>query len=250
MHRKWYGHGMMAAGVVWLLLRACVPGQDFAPGDLVVTEFMADTSHAEGDLEWFEVFNLRFDRAASLGGWYMRDDGTVRGTLGPEAVVGARQLAVLTADRDRFLADWPQVSPGIVFEWTGGFSLANTADEIYLIDPADRIIGSALYTDGDPGEQDFAVYRKYEWNSLRSSPMADWREQAGPSMWSATDPTVPNAGAGNVMDALAFRSAAGTLASPGAGQYAFLIPEPAPVALLLPAGAALALAGRARRRRR
>ena len=237
MHRGRWVCCLFLAGVAGALPRAAAQG--VSSGDLVVTEFMADTSHAAGDLEWFEVFNTRFDRGLELGGWQVGDDGTVRGSLGAEAVVGARQLAVLTASRDRFVADWPGVDPAIVFQWSGGFALANTADEIYLIDPGQRVIASARYTDGDPGEQDVAVYRKYQLGALGGSDLADWREQAGPSVWSAADAAVAGAGAGNVTDALAFRSATGAFASPGAGLYAFLIPEPAPVQLLGVAAAAL-----------
>ncbi|MDD8043565.1 MAG: lamin tail domain-containing protein [Verrucomicrobiota bacterium] len=201
-----------------------------APGQLVITEFMADTSHADGDLEWFELYS-RTPTHVDLSGWKIGDDGALRGTLGEGVGIDPGGYVIFTSDSERFLTEWPEVTPAQVFSWTGSFTLANTSDEIFLFDPLDQLVASVLYTDGDPGEEDISVYLKYEPGALDDAGLADWREASGPSHWSASDPTVSGAGAGNVADPLAMLSLNGSSGSPGTGAYAAPIPEPGAVGL-------------------
>jgi hypothetical protein len=196
------------------------------PGELVITEFMADTSHSDGDLEWFEVFS-RATRQVDLSGWSVGDEGTVRGVIADGAGLEPGGYAVFTPDPGRFLSEWPGVTADRVFSWTGGFALANTSDEVFLIDPQDQVMAGVRYDDGDPGDADVTVYRKYTDGALDGSDFADWRESQGASVWSSADPSVSGAGAGNEADPLAFASVTGAIGSPGAGGYAAPIPEPA-----------------------
>ena len=51
------------------------PGADANPWSLLITEFMADTSHPEGDLEWVELYNPT-SLPVDLTGWSLGDEGT------------------------------------------------------------------------------------------------------------------------------------------------------------------------------
>ena len=121
---------------------ATVGVAELGPGDLIVTEYLADpigVSDANG--EYFEIFNTRMD-TVDLTGLVIRDDGSnsfeVAGLSAPP-----RSFVVFSNGDGQALGFTPDYSYG------GAMSLTNTDDEIGLFGPGDTLINKAVYTDGD-----------------------------------------------------------------------------------------------------
>ncbi len=103
---------------------ACVVRID--PGDLVVTEFLADATGSDDGLEWIEIYNAS-DRTLELEGMVVRDDDSDAITVAAPTAVGAGAYVVLAEE----LTSAPD---RVGYAWGTGANLTigNTADEIVL----------------------------------------------------------------------------------------------------------------------
>jgi hypothetical protein len=114
-----------------------------SPGDIVITEFMADPVAAGDDLgEWFEVFNTT-DEAIDLRGWRISDLGANSHTLSTLAplIVAPQSHAVLAIDGD---AAKNGGLPSVLYDYAG-FNLSNGADEIILSSDTGMEIDRVVY---------------------------------------------------------------------------------------------------------
>jgi len=113
--------------------------QTVAPGDILVTEFMADpnaTSDVAG--EYVELYNKR-SIALNIDGFILMDDGSNSHTIdnGGSLTIPAESFIVLAAGS----------TPGFIPDYTySGFSLANSEDEIILASPDGTEISRLNYT--------------------------------------------------------------------------------------------------------
>ena len=115
---------------------ACVDGEcriaPPGPGDLVITEFMANPDGVSDDVgEWFEVLNVT-DHDIDIQGLELRDDGSDVYTLpvGNPIVVAAGQYFLFGATADLGVPGFSDVD----FVYTqSAFRLANSSDEIRLL---------------------------------------------------------------------------------------------------------------------
>jgi len=115
---------------------------ELAPGDLQITEYMANPATVgDGGNEYFELFNQR-DQAVDLNGLLVRDDGSNQFVI-DSAVIPARGFLVLSNGDGSGLGFVPDYLYG------GSMALTNTSDEIRLLGPGDRLLQSLSYDDGD-----------------------------------------------------------------------------------------------------
>lgn len=134
------------------------------PGDLVITEFMANVEGDDTGLEWFEIYN-QTDVDIPLDGFTIRDDGTNTFSVAGDHVVPATSYFV-------FAASTAAVPGGVDFAWeeTGEtYVLANGDDEIVLewrglvvdrvtydsgwgVAPAESLALSGVATDADSND--------------------------------------------------------------------------------------------------
>ncbi|MFT5993630.1 MAG: cysteine-rich repeat protein, partial [Bradymonadia bacterium] len=115
------------------------------PGDLVITEFLADVDGEEDGNEWFEVYNTSA-RDIGLRGLVVRDDDGDSFTVNGDVTIAANQWFV-------FGASETAVPSGVDFNYgdvDGSWALANGGDEIVL-EWADEEIDRVTYTGGWPG---------------------------------------------------------------------------------------------------
>jgi cysteine-rich repeat protein len=104
----------------------CILSEAIGPGELVISEYLADSTGSDDGLEWFEVYNAS-GRALDLDGLTVSDEG------GDTILVEGTTL--LPADSYFIFAESLAAVPGPAFDWTAagsGFQLANTSDEIIL----------------------------------------------------------------------------------------------------------------------
>jgi hypothetical protein len=120
------------------------------PGDVIVSEFFANTDGDDDGREWFELFNAT-DAAIDLTGWEVSDKGGDGHTIGGDGpvIVPAKGYLVLGESKD------PAVNGGIPVDHAFGddITLGNSGDEIVLRQGETVIhaIGYGDYqVDGDP----------------------------------------------------------------------------------------------------
>lgn len=131
--------------VTTLLLPALTPAAtlgitDLSPGDLLITEYLADPlGSADTDGEYIEIYNRRSD-AVDLAGLVVRDDGSNSLTL-PSLLIDAGGFLVL--GNGSGLGFTPDHIYG------SAMALTNTSDEIVLAGADDVVLHSVAYADGD-----------------------------------------------------------------------------------------------------
>ncbi len=121
----------------------CTPTPpSFAPGTLIVTEFMANPAAlADNQAEWIEVFNPT-DSPVDMAGWTLRDDGS------DEHVLPAGEAPVVPPGGFAVLAASPVIDPmgTLAVDYVyANFTLANGTDAIVLQDPAGNVIDRVDY---------------------------------------------------------------------------------------------------------
>lgn len=131
-----------AAFLPSLLPAADLSLMDLGPGDLLVTEYLADpVGVADADGEYFEIFNSR-SGSVDLTGLVVRDAGSNEFTVS-ELTIAGRGLAVFSGSDGSALG----ITPDYVYG--GAMSLTNTDDEILLIGANGVPLFRAEYGDGD-----------------------------------------------------------------------------------------------------
>lgn len=118
-----------------------------SPGDLVITEFMANPSAvSDANGEYLEIYNMTTN-PIDINGFILRDDGSDSHTIdnGGPLLVPALNFAVLGINGD------PAQNGGYNANYVySSFFLANSGDEIVLETPGAVEICRLNYTNGDP----------------------------------------------------------------------------------------------------
>jgi hypothetical protein len=99
-----------------------------APGDIIITEFMANPSAVtDANGEYVEIYNKR-SVSFDLDGFILKDNGSDSHTITGPLVIGAESFLVLALNGDT------GTNGGLTANYviTSGFSLTNSADEIVL----------------------------------------------------------------------------------------------------------------------
>ena len=145
-----------------------------ARGDLVFSEFMADTS-AGGQVpeyygEWFEVYNAA-SREVGLKGLIFKDDGTDTFTITSGINLAPGQYAVLGLNSDT------GTNGGVTLTYSyTGFSLGNDDDEIVIVSGGTEI-DRVNYLDGPtwPDSKGFSnSLSSDKLNSTANDDLAAW----------------------------------------------------------------------------
>lgn len=118
-----------------------------SPGDLVITEFMANPAAVtDANGEYLELYNMTTS-PIDINGFILRDDGTDSHTIdnGGPLMVPALNFFVLAINGD------PATNGGLNANYVySGYTLANGGDEIVLETAGAVEICRLNYTDGDP----------------------------------------------------------------------------------------------------
>ncbi|MCB9134880.1 MAG: lamin tail domain-containing protein [Anaerolineales bacterium] len=170
---------------------------------LLITEVMANPS--TGQVEWVELFN-RTTAPIDLSGYKIGDEETIGGNeamrqFPPGAVIQPDQVIVLAMDANvfqatyGFLPDYEIVNTGSpvpdlfdYFPWANGpFSLANTGDELLLLDFFDNPVDSVAWGDSTWAEFTPPAVNPAQGSTLERFPAyldtdtaSDWRAQPNP----------------------------------------------------------------------
>ena len=146
----WWGRVLPAIAVLAVVVAAlavAAPTQAQSPGDLVITEFMANPNAvSDADGEYVELYN-RSSTAIDLDGAQLRDDGSNSHTIdgaGAAVVIEPHGFLLLARSADP-ISDG-SVTVDYVYD---GFTLGNSADEIVVATAAGTEIARITYTDGD-----------------------------------------------------------------------------------------------------
>jgi len=119
-----------------------------SPGDIIITEFMADPSVISDDNgEYFELYN-NTSVAIDINGDTLLDDGSNNEVIdnSGQLVIQPENFLILASSNDP-LGDGA-ITPDYVFQ---GFSLTNDDDEIILKTPTGIELARCNYTNGDAG---------------------------------------------------------------------------------------------------
>ncbi|MED5465316.1 MAG: lamin tail domain-containing protein [Myxococcota bacterium] len=111
-----------------------------APGELVITEYLANPDGADNSFEWFEVFN-RTTEVLYLGGMVVKDLGTNHFTVPEGVFVQAGAYFVFASSAGAVLGE-----PDCNWSGLGNFQLTNSADEIVLM-VGTEVIDEVHYSD-------------------------------------------------------------------------------------------------------
>lgn len=129
---------------MFFLLASILPAQ---ANTLAITEFINDSAGTEPMDEWVEIFNYGAAPVDTTG-WALADEDSDIDAL-PAAVIPPGGFAILTVDAAAFVANWGVGTVGVdVLEIPGG-TLANTSDEVMLLDAAGAVRWSLAYDDDD-----------------------------------------------------------------------------------------------------
>jgi hypothetical protein len=115
---------------------------DLAPGDLVITEYLANpVGAADTEAEYFEIFNRR-SQAVDLTGLVVRDDGSNEFVV-DSLSIGAGEFAVFSNGNGTALGF------DVDFNYGNALALTNGDDEVVLSQSDGAEIFRLTYTDGD-----------------------------------------------------------------------------------------------------
>ena len=174
---------LAVAALAWLALGP-PPAQAASPGDLVITEIMANPGCvADTDGEWVELTNASA-AAIDLAGFHLADEGSDDFTIPGSLVVPPGGRVVLCREVD------PALNGGVACHLAyADFLLANTEDEVVLRDPGGAVIDRVAYS----GALGFSIPSGA---SLSLDPGADATGNDAPGAWCAAQSAVP-AGCGD-----------------------------------------------------
>ena len=113
-----------------------------SPGDVIITEVLADASGSEPEHEWFEVYNTT-GADIDLLGWVISDLGSDSHTINASVVVPAGAYALLAENAD------PALNGGLSPDYDyAGLSMANGDDELVLSAPDGTLIDQIVWDSG------------------------------------------------------------------------------------------------------
>ena len=130
------------------------PGGDPSPYDVVVTEVMVNPSAVSDSYgEWFELYNAG-SSTVSMNGWLLLDNGSNEHNVTSISIVTGEYI-VFGRNTDS------AVNGGYDADYVySGFQLANSADEIKLIDAEGRIVDVIEYNSSFPYSSGASMYLK------------------------------------------------------------------------------------------
>lgn len=209
-------------------------------GNVAITEFINNPDGDDDFREWVELFNYG-PAAVSLMGWTICDEDVNSETLGDITIPSGGYL-ILTDGKGVFETEWlAGVADDRVVEFSTGFTLGNSSDEIILQDAGDVVVWSLAYAnDEDTGHATFLAVDDFTITSFgdKSNPgiVRDGNDNglSGFLGYESNDETA---------DVYAYESSAADPSdngwgSPLLGGYT-AIPEPSGLALFVLAGVAI-----------
>ena len=130
------------------------PGGDPSPYDVVVTEVMVNPSAVSDSYgEWFELYNAG-SSTVSMNGWLLLDNGSNEHNVTSISIVTGEYI-VFGRNTDS------AVNGGYDADYVySGFQLANSEDEIKLIDAEGRIVDVIEYNSSFPYSSGASMYLK------------------------------------------------------------------------------------------
>lgn len=115
---------------------------ELSPGDLQITEYLANPSIVSDSAnEYFELFN-RLDQDVDLEGLVVRDDGSNQFVVAG-LVIPARGFRTFSNGEGTGLGFEPD------YRYGGSMALTNSSDEILLLSPDEILLQALRYDDGD-----------------------------------------------------------------------------------------------------
>ncbi len=118
-------------------------------GDVIITEFMCDPSAVyDDDGEWFEVYNASA-AVINLNGWILKDNygaDTVEG----DNLIDIGEYFVFCINETLATNGGVPTDYEYVYGYQWGLQLANTSDEIVIVDNLGQIQDSVVYTSSWP----------------------------------------------------------------------------------------------------
>ena len=122
-------------------------GQTLEPGDIVITEFMADpdaTNDSEG--EYIELYNRRAV-PININGFTLSDDGSNSHQIDNGGVLEIPAESFITLAK----SGSPGFRPDYAYSSDGSFTLGNSGDEIVLTDTNGKVIARLNHSDSSKG---------------------------------------------------------------------------------------------------
>ncbi|MCO4770280.1 MAG: lamin tail domain-containing protein [Deltaproteobacteria bacterium] len=155
------------------------------PGDVVISEIMADPIGTDGDQEWFEVLNTS-SKVVDMLGWTLSDGGTDSHVVANSVVLQPGAYAVIARSSNT------TANGGITANYAYGSDITfEVADALTLTEPGAAVIDTVVWTNG-------------------------WFGAEGLSLESQTTSAVDNDNAANWCSSTAASYGAGGSGTPGA----------------------------------
>lgn len=139
-------HKIIASVVIVSIgISGTVFGQAVVPGDIIITEFMADPdSTLDGEGEYVELYNKR-SVSINIDGFILKDDGTDSHTID--------NSGTLTIPAESFIVLARSADPGFTEDYVySSFSLVNSGDQIVLTDSDGTEIARVDYSSSTSGK--------------------------------------------------------------------------------------------------
>jgi hypothetical protein len=140
--KVWTTKGRSLAAIIGIFLSFAAP--TVACASVQFTEIMYDAPGADTGREWIEITNTG-QSSVDIAGYKLFESGVnhnltpVQGTT----TLAAGESAIITADGEKFLADYPAYT-GAIFK--SPFSLLNTSGSFALKDKTLAVVDSASYS--------------------------------------------------------------------------------------------------------
>jgi hypothetical protein len=161
--------------------KVTTPDQPPVSGKIEVSELMINPFMAlDSDGEWLELHNTG-STAVDLNGWTLKDSGVDKHVINASVVVPAGGYVVLGHSTSKLL------NGGAPVQYTYGntFNLANTSDEVILLDKSGTTIDSITYSSTTWTIPLGASLSLKKTASSNHSDSANWCEET--KMWSGSD---------------------------------------------------------------
>ena len=154
---------------------ACPTSTAVVPGDVVVTEIMADPTGADANLEWFEVLNVS-GKSVDLSGWTITDQSSDSHTVASSVLVAPGASVVLGASTDL------STNGGAPVDYAYGADITiDVADSLILTEPASGVmIDTVVWTNGWFGAEGFSIELQVA-DSVSNDSAASWCSTAAGS---------------------------------------------------------------------
>ena len=129
------------------------PSGDESDYHVVITEVMPNPSTVSDSYgEWFEIFNLD-SLTINLNGWIIRDEGIDSHIISSTIEIQPGEYMVLGRNGNE------SVNGGYVSDYTySAFALANSNDEIILLDQDDKVVDDISYGGTFPYSSGVSMY--------------------------------------------------------------------------------------------